>query len=465
MKKIIIFIVLVVLIIGLIYFFYLRREQAISCLSYTDICKLSTQQKPQGRLFFKLQKQLSTPYVFNQNYNKTLNKPYLRIAHWNIERGFNIEKIKNIFTRKVPVYNKEISDFIKSDIISLNEADIGMPRTRYKNVVHELASAINYNYAFATEFIELSPVLYKENIDSGRYLGLHGNALLSRYPIKNAWIIRLPEYYKWYESEINKKSPLEYARRAGAKAIFKENILNEVRHGGRNALVANIELPNKEIITVVSVHLEDRCFAVCRFNQFKYLLDHLKGLRRPVVIAGDLNTTTTDSTPTSFKKEFAKRIKDPHFVARQIAFAAIPGVPIAGSLISVGLSKLFQYKDPASPSIPVLFPNEERKLFNYVKDFKFSDGEGFDTNGDSKKSSNGKIGLFANSNERQLKGFESTFKFEEPRLIAYFKLDWFFVKPKGKRFQPFNGQTLKLVNEVFGSKISDHDPITVDLTL
>ena len=49
--------------------------------------------------------------------------------------------------------------------------------------------------------------------------------------------------------------------------------------------------------------------------------------------------------------------------------------------------------------------------------------------------------------------------------IAYYKLDWFFVKPKRGRFAPFNGQTLKLVNEAYGNRISDHDPITVDLKL
>jgi hypothetical protein len=186
------------------------------------------------------------------------------------------------------------------------------------------------------------------------------------------------------------------------------------------------------------------------------------------VIAGDLNTSTTDSAPTSLKKEVVKRLRDRDFIARQVALSLIPlGLPVPGlaNLASVALSKAFQYKDPAFPNIPVFFPNHERKLFKYIKDFQFIDGETFDTRGDSDRSSNGKRGLLANSNERQLKGFESTFKFEEPRVIAYFKLDWFFVKPKNKRFEPFNGQTLKLVNESFLTKISDHDPITVDLTI
>ena len=98
-----------------------------------------------------------------------------------------------------------------------------------------------------------------------------------------------------------------------------------------------------------------------------------------------------------------------------------------------------------------------------MEDFRFADGEGFDTG--SNRSSNGKRGFLANSNERQLKGFESTFKFTEPRIIAYFKLDWFFVKPKGNRFKAYNGQTLQLLNHAYPGRISDHEPIIVDLSL
>ncbi len=465
---------------------FIKKFSPFSVLSYADLVTLSKPVQHSQDLLLKLDKQLSVPYIFNRNpfvENYKYNKSYLRLSHWNIERGINLNAIKNVFNNSRNYYysyrgnledakhgsfKKELETISNSDIIAINESDIGMSRTQYRNIISELAKTLNYNFAFATEFIELSPIINMHSLDPKRYLGLHGSAILSKYPIKNAYVIRLPQCYKWFESEIGKQSPVESARRYGAKTIFNQEIQNEVRRGGRCALVANINLPGNEIITVVSTHLEDRCYPDCRYNQINYLFEKLKNYQTPLVIAGDLNTSTTDSAPTSLKKEVKKRLMDRDFVARQIALFLIPvGIPIPGltNLASVALSKAFQYKDPAFPNIPVFFPNHERKLFKYIKDFQFADGETFDVRGDSDRSFNGKRGLLANSNERHLKGFESTFKFVEPRIIAYYKLDWFFVKPKNKRFEPFNGQTLKLVNESYLSRISDHDPITVDLTL
>ena len=462
------------------------KENTISYLSYNDLVNLTKPLNTNSPLYFRLQKQLNIPYIINRKTNLFFSSPvfhfqscFLRLAQWNIERGFNVNEIKTILSNKYGYYyryrdnigansqfKKELEDFSRSDIISLNEVDIGVPITNYKNVVAEIANSLNYNYAFATEFVELNPIIYHQKVNSFRYLGLHGNAIISRYPIKSARIIRLPQYYDWYGTEIQKKSPLESARRLSAKGIFSEEITqSEVRRGGRNALIADIELPNKEIITVVSTHLEDRCFPDKRFNQFTYLLSNLRSIRSPVILTGDFNTTTTDSAPASFKKEFVKRIRDPHYLARQAVLAVIPigGLPGVVNLASFGLSKLFQYKDPTAASVPILFPNQEKKLFNYLKDFRFADGEGFDTSDD--RSSNGKKGFLASSNERDTKGFESTFKFTEPRVIAYFKLDWFFIKPKGNRFKPFNGQTLQLINHAYPGRVSDHEPIIVDLSL
>ena len=457
------------------------RETPINFLNYDDLVKLSKPLELDSALNFKLQNQLTIPHIVNNSFpfqNRDFRtKRYIRLAQWNIERGFNINLIKAIFSDKNKYYYKykrnvqddkvlkdELDLLSSSDIISLNEADIGMPRTEYKNTVAEIANVLGYNYAFATEFIELNPIIYHQYLDKKRFLGLHGNAIISRYPIKSAKIIKLPECYKWYEAEIQNKSLLEQARRLGAKQVFHEEITkSEVRRGGRNALIADIELPNKEIITVVSTHLEDRCFPNKRLKQFEYILSSLKSIAKPIVITGDFNTTTTDSAPTSFKKEFVKRIRDPHYIARQAAIAVAPGIPLINNLVVFGLSKIVQYKDPAAPSIPVILPNQERKFFNYLKSFYFLDGEKFDTSGD--RSSNGRHGLLASSNERDAKGFSSTFKFTEPRVVAYFKLDWFFVKPKKNRFNPFNGQTLHLVNNAYFGRVSDHDPITVDISL
>ena len=481
MKRILLFVLALVIILCILFRHPVIKEQPISILSFNDLTKLSKGAKLDHFLYTKLKKQLNTPYVVNQAPTPHFSAPYIRLAQWNIERGNNLNAIKNIFSNHSAYYynyknnidagqedkfKKEAKDFANSDIISLNEVDIGVPRTEYRNVISEIANTLNYNYAFATEFLELAPLVYKQKVNSGQFLGLHGNAILSKYPIISTRVIRLPQCYNWFDAEISRKSPLEHGRRFGAKAIFKVRINNEPRRGGRNALISDIKLPDNEIITVVSTHLEDRCFPSCRLRQIKYLLDNLKYLRRSVVIAGDFNTTTTDTAPTSVKKEITKRIKDPNFIARQAAFFLIPGFQFGvGSLAAATVRGALHYKDPAALSIPILFPNEERKLFMYLKDFQFADGENFDFSGDLKRSSNGKRGLLASSNERQLKGFESTFRLAKPMGIAYYKLDWFFVKPKRGRFLPFNGKTLQLVNEAYPGRVSDHSPITVDLSL
>lgn len=459
---------------------YIENSEPISGLTFDELVKLSQTPEPPTDLKNKLDNHLSMVYIRNRKNNYKLNKSYLRIAHWNIKRGYNVSEIKEILTnlsayekkyianvkpRDRKKFKEELNTLATADILCLNEVDIGMPRTKYKNVLSELSDSLNWDYAYATEFIEVGPLFQKQKVDKTLYKGLHGNAIISKFPIISAQVIRLPNKYDWYRNEVKKRqSPLEHFRKFGAKAIFSEKIeYREVRHGGRQALIVDIKLPTDQVVTIVSTHLEDRAYSDERLKQFKYILEKIKYKKTPIILSGDFNTSTTDTKPTSVKKEIVKRIRDPHFILRTTGFAFIPGLPVVTALAAVPISKLLQYKDPFFPSIPIIFPNHERKFYNYLKKFKFSDGNTFDLSGDRKRSSNGKRGLLANSNQRHWKGFKSTFKLEEPRIIAYFKLDWFFVKPIGKHFMPFNGKTLKTLNYSFKGLLSDHNPITVDI--
>ena len=461
---------------------YLEKSEPITGFTFNELVKLSEEAEPEGDIKIKLNNHLSMVFIVNRNFKDNLDKSFIKVAEWNIKRGFNVEAIKGILTNpdryKVKYLSNvrkserknllgEANDFANADIYCFSEVDIGMPRTKYKNIVQEIADTLGWNYAYATEFVEVGPLFQKQKVDKERYRGLHGNVIISRYPIISGEVIRLPGYYDWYREEVKEhESPLEHFRKFGAKSIFSEKIEHrEVRHGGRQALIVDIQLPNNQIITVVSTHLEDRAYADERYKQFKYLLEKLKDKKTPVILAGDLNTSTTDTKPTSLKKEVYKRIRDPHFLLRQAAFVPIPFIPVVGGLALVTVSKLLQYKDPIFPSIPVIFPNHERKFFTYLKKFQFNDGNTFDISGDKNKSFNGKSGLLANSNQRHWKGFKSTYKLEKPRVIAYFKLDWFFIKPVGEHFRPFNGRTLKTLNYSISGHISDHNPITVDIRL
>ena len=461
---------------------YLDNPDPSDYLTFEDLVKLSKEAKPKGQLKSKLENHLSMVYLVNRTEKATLERPYIRVAQWNIKRGFNVNEIisivtnpndykskylRNIKGKTQKVFNEELKTFSSADIFCFNEVDIGMPRTGYKNIASTISDSLGWNYAYASEFIEVGPIFQKEKINELQYRGLHGNVIISRFPIISAKVIRLPNFYDWYKEEVKiKQSPLEHFRKFGAKAIFRERILHhEVRHGGRSAIIADIKLPNEKTITVVLTHLEDRAYSDERLKQFKYILSNIKDKKSPVILTGDFNTSTTDTKPTSAKKEVNKRVRDPHYLLRQAAFIPVPFVPVVGGIAAVTFSKLLQYKDPIFPSIPVLFPNHERKFFNYLKKFRFADGNGFDLNGDRKQSSNGKAGLLANSNQRHWKGFKSTYKLEEPRIIAYFKLDWFFIKPTGNHFKPFNGRTMRTLNRSYKGGISDHNPITVDISL
>lgn len=493
---------------------YIGQNEGIY-INYSDLVELSKTDNPSGPLLDKLNKQLNIPIVKQPPIKelkflekKELGK-FFRIAHWNIERGFKIDEIiasflAGEFAKSENVHSKDLVEeeklnktrqliaLAKSSIILLNEVDIGIPRTNYRNIVQEIATVLKMGFVYGTEFIEVDPyqlgikkftdeekvyledqaVKQLENLQKDKFLGLHGSAILTKYPIVSSRIIRLPDCYSWFSEEDSKISAIEKIRRGTAEKVFAAKVLTELRHGGRMALVADIRLPNNQIVTVVSVHLENRCLPECRQIQIKYLLQKIKDVNNPVIIGGDFNTTGTDASPTSVKKEVFKKVKDPEFVAKQAILYLTPLGLIENLTVGV-INQFRNYKDPTTKHIPVVFPNKESKLFGIFENFQFSDKKSFDLRGVSSKAYEGRNGLLSNSNERDLKGFEPTFELPRAFGVAKYKLDWFFVKPLNLKkpnnkdgsyaYAPHFGRTLKLVNDNGTEKLSDHYPIIVDI--
>ena len=468
-------------------------------LDYYDLLELSKTSKPQGKLLLKLDKQLNTPIIkqSTKTYSEFLHGmilgDFFRVASWNIERGFNEEKIENLL--KIDLRSglpwqvlEEIRILKDASIIILNEVDIGLPRTNYENIAEKLADSLKMGYVFGTEFIEVDPYqlgikkfsekerIYLEdealrqldNVDKTKFYGLHGTAILSKYPILNARIIRLPDCYDWYKEEADKLSALELVRRETAKVVFSSKVLTELRHGGRIAIIADFLLPNSQKITIVATHLENRCLPQCRVKQFEFLLNRLRDIKNPLILAGDLNTTGTDASPVSIKKEVLKKVKDPEFIAKQ----AILSLTLVQNVVLTSVNKLRQFKDPTTFNLPIILPNKERKIFSLLEEFRFNDGFAFDVRGTIERTHNGYYALLSNSNERETKGYKPTFELERHLGIAKYKLDWFFIKPLQLRnsndkkasytYAPHFGRTLSLINKNLG-KLSDHDPITVDI--
>ncbi len=213
---------------------------------------------------------------------------------FNIEQGTRLKWIIP-FLRLHP----ELSG---ADIILANELDYGMARSNNLHTTRELAQALKMNYAFGVEFITVNACR------DGNEQGLHGNAILSRFPLDRVRLVHLPIEYEWFCRE------------------------GDSRLGTRMALLAQTKIGGREI-GVVCVHLENRASPEGRVRQFTYLLDeidaHFGSL--PVLIGGDMNTNTVDGDSQANmedlkdKAEQYKRLGDIPFYEPMMALAEARG--------------------------------------------------------------------------------------------------------------------------------------------
>ena len=428
--------------------------------------------------------------------------PVLRAAMWNIERGQEFDPITTALKNPAEFYKlcakrglkpdrlalieQEAELLSRSDLLILNEVDSGMKRSEYRDVARELAAALHMNYAYAIEFVEVDPVTLGIEVidetalenemkaDPKRYKGLHGSAILSRYPLKNAKVLRLPVCHDWYAGEVKPVPKIEKLKRLGSEKAFLEAIAQERRRGGRIALVADLAVPEAPggSITVVNAHLENKCRARCRVEQMNYILENVQNTTGSLILAGDMNTTGADGSILSFTYILKTKLRDPRFWAGQVINYVNP-LNLYG--LGTGLRYFRGYGDPTRRDLPVLANNREYAFFDTLRKFQFRDGSAFDFSGEKQWTVNGTSGTLANSNQRAAKGF--TYTFSLPRdfkgVVGRYRLDWFFIKPpagspaqSASRFlRPQFPRTMQALNQGLAQRLSDHAPITVDLPL
>lgn len=494
------------------------QQQSAELLTYSELVQLYEQETPPKALQNKLRLLLTTPFVNNRASNRGA-KPQLpdtsnlgkslRIVQWNIERGIEYEAVQAAFAGPAGFAKLIDSSDIKeretilqqvalmkdADVIVLNEVDWGMKRSDYRNIAAELATALGMNYAYGVEFVEVDPIAlgiekFEElpekdrselgaeiRVNPGRYRGLHGSAILSRFPLRN---VRLQPFeyqaHDWYKKEIASVQAIEQGKRKAGEVVFREKVQREVRRGGRMMLSAEIvdeRIPGGRM-TIVATHLEDRTKPEGRRKQLEELLALIKETNGAVVVAGDMNTSTHDGTPLSLGRAIKNRLGSKSFWARQ-GIELLTGSKLP-SLLLTGMNTYRTQADPTVRDVPLVASNPEAEFFEKLKDFRFGDGNAFDFRGERERTTGNKDGPLANSNQRGDKGFITTFEVE--RTIAFvgkFKLDWIFVKPptltepyakdEPHRFAPHFGRTLKELNEALKDRISDHAPIMVDLPL
>ena len=185
-----------------------------------------------------------------------------------------------VFNMERGVHLAELGDFLENcpeakpyDVILANELDDGCVRSGQKDTTKELAERLGMNYVFGLEFIEL--------VNGEDAKGFHGNAIFSRWPIKRAQVVRLPEQYNWYFDR-------------------------QRRIGGRLAILAELDVNGKSV-GVGTIHLENRTHGPGRQEQLETILkaadEMFPGMS--VALGGDLNTNTFDGRDKDAIQEIA----------------------------------------------------------------------------------------------------------------------------------------------------------------
>jgi endonuclease/exonuclease/phosphatase family metal-dependent hydrolase len=178
----------------------------------------------------------------------------------NLERGRRLDDWVTLLTAAGP------------DVILISEADGGMARSGNRYVARELADRLGMAFAFAVEFVELFLGGEDERAelppDAANEFGVHGGAVLSRFPLERPTAVRFEFDGDWYA-----------------------DASREPRVGGRCAVAATVG-----DLVVVAPHLESHGGPRGRARQMGDLLDLMEpyAAGRPVIVGGDLNTHTVD---------------------------------------------------------------------------------------------------------------------------------------------------------------------------
>ena len=221
-----------------------------------------------ARLMPDVEKLLGTVVGENFAPSGPFSNSSIRVTAWNIERGIQLDNVIRVM--------KEHPLIRGSDIFLLTELDHGMIRTRNRHVAREIASAMKLNYAFAPSYLNLNKGSgLEEGVPGENAEALHGNALFSRHPLREAHAISLP----------NGKDKMKG---------------NEKRLGCQKAVVAVIDHPMGPV-RGVSLHMDAHSSQGHRHRQMQQVLDHLSDLDPlPVLIGGDWNTSTYNSKRATY---------------------------------------------------------------------------------------------------------------------------------------------------------------------
>ena len=258
----------------------------------------------------------------------------MTVAAWNIERCKRVPETAEVLRQS------------NADIVLATEMDLGMARSGQHHTTRALAKALGMGYAFGVEFVELGtgdPYETSLFAEVPNDHGLHGNAILSRYPLDNVALLPLDDSGGWFTGTPKNDG--------------------QFRIGGRMAIAAQIGG-----VTFVSVHYESESDAQGRADQTRRMLDLIEAEygQGPCVIGGDLNTAAFAGQRMSGKEILASPAPtEPSFTAFHDAgfawqSANAPGMTTRagpGRPVRYPLKKLdWLFVRGVSASDPAIFP-------------------------------------------------------------------------------------------------------------
>lgn len=188
-------------------------------------------------------------------------RPFCRAVAWNIERGLRLDEVMDTLSTH-PILRD-------ADLYFLTELDFGMARTQNRDVPGEIARHLGVNGVFVPCYLNLDKGSGLENhtLADNDY-GIHGNALFSRWPMRDAIGVPLP----------NGKDKMRG---------------QEKRIGSQTVAVATVDLPGGPI-RCASLHLDAHSSPGHRRRQMGVVLDATAEL--PSLVGGDWNTSTHDTS-------------------------------------------------------------------------------------------------------------------------------------------------------------------------
>jgi len=203
----------------------------------------------------------------------------LRVVAWNIQRGARFAELLQALRAERLLAG--------ADILMLVEVDCGLGRSGNRNVPRDLALALEMSYAFAPSYLTIQDDWGENPGGTANTSALAGTAVLSRWPIRAAENLDLPELRDKFSSS---------ERRLGKKRALGVEIDGP---GGRWRLAA--------------CHLDSNASPAGRARQLSAVLQGLERVgsgdpaTTPALVGGDLNSSTHDlSSGLALARDFLR---------------------------------------------------------------------------------------------------------------------------------------------------------------